>query len=234
MTPHPPTPDTEQAPAAPSPAERSPAEQPSGESTGLRSRDADQTRRLLLQAARRRFARDGYTTTTVRDIAADAGVNVALINRYFISKEGLFEACLSTVAEEFGRSVSQGSTVDQILNKVIGPASGSSNGDQSLMLLLLLRSSGDDRADGIRRNTLRSFAERMAEASDSHPDDADDADDDRFLLRAQIALATTLGIVILRSSTGLEPLTSATEDELRVPFGDVLSTLLSPSRSERP
>src|SRR5687768_16792368 len=58
-------------------------------------RDAARTRRRLLEAARRRFARDGYATSTVRDIADDAGVNVALISRYFTSKEGLFEACLT-------------------------------------------------------------------------------------------------------------------------------------------
>jgi AcrR family transcriptional regulator len=37
-----------------------------------RSRDAAKTRQLLLDSARRRFAHDGYSATTVRDIAADA------------------------------------------------------------------------------------------------------------------------------------------------------------------
>src|SRR3954467_2700576 len=67
-------------------------------------RDAGRTRQLLLDAARRRFAEDGYAATTVRDIAEDAGVNVALTSRYFTSKEGLFEACLSTAGEELRRS----------------------------------------------------------------------------------------------------------------------------------
>ena len=65
-----------------------------------RRRDAASTRQLLLDAARRRFARDGYAATTVRDIADDAGVNVALISRYFDSKEGLFEACLAAAVDE--------------------------------------------------------------------------------------------------------------------------------------
>jgi AcrR family transcriptional regulator len=42
--------------------------------------------------------RDGYAATSVRDIAADADVNVALINRYFRSKAGLLEACLAATA----------------------------------------------------------------------------------------------------------------------------------------
>ena len=57
------------------------------DATTGKSRDAANTRRLLLSSARRRFAQDGYSATRVRDIAADAGVNVALINRYFSSKE---------------------------------------------------------------------------------------------------------------------------------------------------
>src|SRR5437868_7385898 len=55
-----------------------------------RSRNAAETRAALLAAARIRFARDGYEATNLRDIAADVGVNVALISRYFGSKEGLF------------------------------------------------------------------------------------------------------------------------------------------------
>jgi Transcriptional regulator len=65
-----------------------------------RPRDARATRALLLAAALRRFTQDGYDTTTVRQIAEDAGVNVALISRYFGSKEGLFEACLELAGEE--------------------------------------------------------------------------------------------------------------------------------------
>lgn len=53
-------------------------------------RDVDQTRAKLVAAARRAFAENGYDATTVRRIALDAGVNPALINRYFGGKEGLF------------------------------------------------------------------------------------------------------------------------------------------------
>jgi AcrR family transcriptional regulator len=55
-----------------------------------RRRDAAATRRAILEAATRRFATKGYEPTGVREIAADAGVTGALVNRYFGSKEGLF------------------------------------------------------------------------------------------------------------------------------------------------
>ena len=55
-----------------------------------RPRNAAQTRADILSAARRRFATDGYEPTTLRAIAADVGVDAALVSRYFGSKQDLF------------------------------------------------------------------------------------------------------------------------------------------------
>ena len=205
---------------------REDAEQESEASGAVRTRDADSTRQRLLLAARRRFARDSYAGTTVREIAGDAGVNVALINRYFTSKEGLFEACLTRLVEDLDGPTGAETSIDQILETMLTQLTELPSGEHPLQLLLLLRSSGDDRADQIRRNTLRSFAEGMAAAAGWHPDKTDG---DQLLLRAQIALSATLGIVLLRSSTGLEPLTSATTQQLRGPLSETLTTLLSPA-----
>jgi AcrR family transcriptional regulator len=58
-------------------------------------RDAEATRNKLVSAARQYFAEHGYERTTVRAIAAEAGVNPALINRYFGGKEQLFAESVS-------------------------------------------------------------------------------------------------------------------------------------------
>ena len=60
-----------------------------------RPRNATETRRRILEAAKVRFSRAGYDQIGVRDIAADAGVDPALVARYFQSKEGLFEAVVA-------------------------------------------------------------------------------------------------------------------------------------------
>jgi AcrR family transcriptional regulator len=194
--------------------------------TTVRSRDAGATRQHLLTAGRRRFAQDGYSSTKVRDIASDAGVNVALINRYFGSKEGLFEACLATARDELGRTDDATTSLDNLVEKTTRQISGPPNGERTLMLLLLLRSSGDEGADRIRRNTLRSFAEQMSIAAGWAPDRAQSDD---LMLRAQVALSTMLGIALLRaSSTGLEPLTSAEAGDLEGPLRDVITALLAP------
>jgi AcrR family transcriptional regulator len=59
-----------------------------------RKRDAEATRAGILGAAKEHFAKSGYDGAFLRDIAADAGVDAALINRYFGGKDGLFAAAL--------------------------------------------------------------------------------------------------------------------------------------------
>ena len=78
-----------------------------------RLRDAQATQQAILAAARRHFARSGYEGAYLKEIAADAGVDAALINRYFGGKDGLFEAAIEGALhteylvkgkrEEFGR-----------------------------------------------------------------------------------------------------------------------------------
>jgi AcrR family transcriptional regulator len=61
---------------------------------GPRKRDAEATRAAILAAAKSHFGRSGYDHVALRDIAADAGCDVALIKRYFGGKEGLFTEAL--------------------------------------------------------------------------------------------------------------------------------------------
>ncbi|MEV7971401.1 helix-turn-helix domain-containing protein, partial [Sphaerisporangium sp. NPDC088356] len=58
-------------------------------------RDREATTSRILAAARHLFAEHGYDQVTVRMIAAAAGANVALINRYFGSKARLFAEVLA-------------------------------------------------------------------------------------------------------------------------------------------
>ena len=64
------------------------------ERSAPRKRDAEATRAAILEAAKAHFAKSGYDGAYLRDIAADAGADAALINRYFGGKDGLFAAAL--------------------------------------------------------------------------------------------------------------------------------------------
>jgi AcrR family transcriptional regulator len=187
-----------------------------------RRRDAAKTRQLLLDAARARFAHHGYAATTVREIADDAGVNVALISRYFESKEGLFAACLTAAVDELRRTA-DGVPLDSLPQFIASQVAGvSGEGRQTQVLLLLLRSSGDERADQIRLGVLRGYGERLASTARRRPD----WDDGQLILRAQLVLAATTGIALLRLS-GLEPLASATAADLVGPLRDLIGALLA-------
>ena len=50
------------------------------------------TREAILDAARRQFAEHGYDRTTLRSVAAEAGVDPALVVHFFGSKQKLFLA----------------------------------------------------------------------------------------------------------------------------------------------
>jgi AcrR family transcriptional regulator len=58
----------------------------------VRPRRSDATRAAILDAARERFAADGYERATIRAIAADARIDPAMVMRYYGSKEKLFAA----------------------------------------------------------------------------------------------------------------------------------------------
>jgi AcrR family transcriptional regulator len=187
-----------------------------------RTRDAVKTRQTLLAAARRRFAEDGYAATTVRDIADDAGVNVALINRYFSSKEGLFEACLHAAGDDLRRTAGD-VPLERVAEMIARQVTGQPGGVVPSELVLLLRSSGDEKADRIRIDMLRTSSERLAAVAGWHPDHPSA---DELLLRAQVVLATAVGISVLRSMTRLDPLADATEQDLAGPMQDVVTALL--------
>src|ERR1700758_389550 len=64
-----------------------------------RWRTGQQSKQRILDAARARFMGDGYERATVRRIAFDAGVDVAMVYYFFGNKEGLFSAAVLTGPE---------------------------------------------------------------------------------------------------------------------------------------
>ncbi len=62
--------------------------------------DAVATRARILAAAVRLVSSRGIEGTTVRDVAAGAGVSLATVLHYFGSKEGLHRACVQAMDDE--------------------------------------------------------------------------------------------------------------------------------------
>ncbi|MFC4559025.1 TetR/AcrR family transcriptional regulator [Virgibacillus kekensis] len=58
-------------------------------------------RERIFQAGLRLFSHNGYTKTTIKDIANEAGVSFGTVFTYFQNKEELFNSCVTEPLEEF-------------------------------------------------------------------------------------------------------------------------------------
>jgi AcrR family transcriptional regulator len=67
-----------------------------------RMENMDQTRREVLEAARRQLEQDGYRQMTMASLAAESGVTRQTIHNLFGSKRGVLEALFDTLALEGG------------------------------------------------------------------------------------------------------------------------------------
>lgn len=181
--------------------------------------NAGETREQIVAAARRQFGAHGYDGATMRGIAGDAGVDVALVSYYFGSKAGVFVAALSLPVnpadvidgllagprEDLGVRL-----VRQLLAVWDNPATGSP-------LIGVLRSAtshGEMLRDFLQTQILRRLATAI---------DAPDAE-----LRAGAAATQVLGLVFARYVLRVEPLASAGHDELAELIGPTLQRYLVP------
>jgi AcrR family transcriptional regulator len=102
-----------------------------------RRRDAQATRAAILEAARGQFARLGYDRAALRDIAAEAGADVALIKRYFGGKEALFlEALRASIHPDRWRQWNRASFACEIAEMMAGDAHADEERTQSFQFLL--------------------------------------------------------------------------------------------------
>ena len=102
-----------------------------------RKRDAQATRAALLEAAKAQFAKLGYDSATLRDIAAAAGADVALVGRYFGGKEGLFtEALKAAIGMGRWRDWDRASFPREVAIMMAGSAHENEERAQSFQFLL--------------------------------------------------------------------------------------------------
>jgi AcrR family transcriptional regulator len=102
-----------------------------------RRRDAEATRAAILEAAKIQFARLGYDRATLRDIATEAGSDVALVKRYFGGKEALFSAALKvSFRPDRLRGWDRARFAREIAQTMAGGAHGDEERTQSFQFLL--------------------------------------------------------------------------------------------------
>jgi AcrR family transcriptional regulator len=65
------------------------------------------TEEKIKKAAFKLFTKKGYVATRTRDISEEAGINLALLNYYFRSKERLFELLMVEILQNFFKGMAQ-------------------------------------------------------------------------------------------------------------------------------
>jgi AcrR family transcriptional regulator len=168
------------------------------------------TRQEILDAARARFASDGYAATTIRRVAADAGVNPSLVMQFFTSKEELFAAIMSVSPKALMRfSAAFHGPDENIGERVVRAHLEAWDGDpeESEPLLAMLRGAIVNEQAGAQ---LREFIQaRLLEAMDPRR-----ADDPEAALRAGLAASMLVGIIVGRRVVGVPVLAEADTEKL--------------------
>ena len=110
------------------------------------------------RAATRRFTTEGYQHAGAREIAADAGVTAALVNRYFGSKEGLFAEVIDRALDIGHLLQGQRGSLAGHLARVMVCGREDSQAPGYTTLLLLLHSATEPHAVKLFRRDLNCAA----------------------------------------------------------------------------
>lgn len=162
-------------------------------------RDAARTRQRLLDAAGELFATRGYERTTVRDVAERAGVDPALIGRYFDSKVGLYIASLRQRHGETPSSLLETDRLVQLLTRPERIGAGP-----------IFAAAVNPHPDaGVREVAASELAARLVAPLVQRWGGGKDAE-----LRAEVAAAAVVGIVLTRAAGTFPQLSTATPEEL--------------------
>ncbi|WP_214407828.1 TetR/AcrR family transcriptional regulator [Pseudonocardia lacus] len=168
-------------------------------STGRRPRDSAATRHALLTAARELFAQHGYDATTVRAVADRAGVNQALLFRYFGNKRGLFANAVQGEARELLEGPAE-NLLERSLDAML-TAEGERYGTETLLAVLRAATSEQVGAE-VREQLAAAYS--AAFAARATTDDPHDA-----AVRGELLLAWLLGLSLTRSVLVGGPLSDA-------------------------
>lgn len=109
-------------------------------------RNATETKQRIFEAAKTLFSRDVYSKVGTRDIAAEAGVNLTLINRYFGSKKKLFAEVVMSLG---GGDTSPGTPKERALAAIMDFLSDEENQRKEELRLILFSAIDSDVSDVI-------------------------------------------------------------------------------------
>lgn len=177
-----------------------------------RPHDAEASRAALLAAAREVFDERGYERATTREIGERAGVDPALIARYFEGKEGLFLAALAegpTAEEEYEPRPRP------LLAFLLERWDDRGHSPVSRALASPALSDGvRDRVGAVLDERLRPLVDELGERGVPAP-----------RLRSELLIALAVGVAMTRANGTLEAVAAASREELLELLGPLVEAL---------
>jgi len=180
-----------------------------------RPHDAEASRRALLDAAGSLFDERGYDAATIRDIGEQAGVDAALIARYFGGKEGLYLAALQ-------RQEGRGLPADPALalEHMLGKADRRGSGPVGLAMV------SPGLTDAMREQVREIVGRRVVQPLAGELDARGVPDPD---LRAELLVAIATGISLTRAGGTLPTLAEAPLEEILAVLAPLVDALQASS-----
>ena len=185
------------------------------QSTPVRRRNAADSRQRLLEAAAELFSEKGYDRTTVREVGQQAGVDPAMIARYFGSKAALYLASLrrdTVPASADPLDLGSERSIHAILERV---------GNRPTPTLYAAVNPHED--PELQSAAMTVLEDRMVGPSEEK---ARAAGYDDSKLRAEIVTAALAGIVLSRTAHSFATLAGAPASEIAPLVSQLLGSLL--------
>jgi AcrR family transcriptional regulator len=186
-----------------------------------RPRGKTDTRNVILAAARRMFADAGYDKTSMRDVAAAAAVDPAMIRHYFGSKAELFRATMGWPFEpaEIATRITGGarSAIGERLTRAFFEAWEEPDSRAPLLAILRGAATHEDSA-----NLVRQFIQGQVYSHIAARIAGPDAE-----LRIDLAMSQLLGIAYLRHILQVEPIASTPVEDLITQVAPVITRHLT-------
>jgi AcrR family transcriptional regulator len=178
-----------------------------------RPHDAEASRRALLDAARRVFDEVGYDRATTREIGDRAGVDPALIARYFDSKEGLFIAAIAAgSAEEEGIEFEPAALLALLLER--WEERGHSPISRALASPALTPGAREQISAVVGDRVLTGLVAALRAGGAADPE-----------LRAELLVALAVGVAVTRTNGTLETLAAAPREQVLATLAPLLDAL---------
>ena len=178
---------------------------------------SDITREKLLNAASQAFCAQGYSTVSLRKIAKDAGVDVALVSRYFGGKLGLFETMLEAAFDWPEMAVGD-DPVEVAIAKYTKP--DATDAHMSVIRMIVVNGADPEVGDLLRRRLREKLIDPMLDrmgGADAAPNLA-------------MFVAATLGAAMVRHTLRLPGMADANPEEYAAQLRHMIDAALAYQR----